>query len=71
MNIDDFRAILTADDVSIGFGDQNDIIKFHFTEKMDALLSDMLADENLKEIRISLGKMTYYPRFSILKKCEL
>jgi hypothetical protein len=64
---DHFEKIMSADKLAIGFGDQNDVIQFEFTEKIDQLFSAVI-----KELPW-MGEFTHYSRTgvgSVIEACE-
>jgi hypothetical protein len=54
---EDFRMVMLSDNLAMGFGDKNDIVRLQFTEKMDALFSEVN-----KKVDTGLGAITHYQR---------
>ena len=60
-NYDVFHKIMLSDALALGFGDQNDIIEFEFTEKMDGFFSEFIHKFGSGDF----GKMTHYSKAGI------
>lgn len=67
-NSAEFELIIMADDLAVAFGDRNDMLNFHFTEKMDAVLSEIQKSGMMGAER---GPMSHYSRKEALDRCKL
>jgi hypothetical protein len=62
---DIFRSILEADDLSVGFGDENDVVTFKFTEKVDGAMAEAKTEGIIKELRNTM----HYSRAEVFDEC--
>jgi hypothetical protein len=75
----DFRAIMSSAKLTMGFGDSNDIIRFQFSEKIDAFFSEAVSQFSSAVLRgdlaadsrgdLDVGQITQYSRFGVLDAC--
>jgi hypothetical protein len=63
-----FKQVLGAKELSIGFGEENDIISFAFSGKVDGILADML---KRSETARTAGQMTSYDTLTMEKRCGI
>jgi hypothetical protein len=54
---ENFEKLMLADTLAIGLGGKNDIIQYHFTDKIDAMFTAFIQDTGSK-----FGEMTHYSR---------
>ncbi len=64
-NEEDFRAILGANSLGLGFGKENDILEFEFTDKVDAAFSEVAP-----KLYGEQGPLTLYSKQQVQEACN-